>query len=129
MALKHLQSLVVRVSASAVDNGTGLEGKLRALRQAPVSYPRQHSPSYPMPKTGVRPSPSGAEDCGTALAVARAGRPGCWADVTCPTLARNPRGTIQSRWSRPLATTVTLRPGFTQARIPMRLFGAASVQG
>ena len=131
MALKHLPSLVLRVAATAVDNVTGLEGNSQAMRRfsAFLSYPRHASPSYLMADLGARLVQGGAVNRGTAQAVARAGRPGCWAGVSCRSLARNPRGTIQSRWSRPLATTVTLRPGFTQARSTLRLFGAASVQG
>jgi hypothetical protein len=127
MALKHLQSLVLRVAATAVDNVTGLEGKFQAMRRdsAFLSYPRLFSPSYSMAEPSMRLGRGGAVDRGTALAVARAGRPGCWAGVTCRNLARNPRGTIQSWWSRPLVITRALRPGFGQARIAHGLFGAA----
>ena len=129
MALKHLQSLVLRVAATAVDNVTGLEGKFQAMRpSAFLSYPRHFSPSYSIAEPRTRLGRGGAVDRGTALAVARAGRPGCWAGVSCRNLARNPRGTIQSWWSRPLAIPRALRPGFGQARITRGLFGAAFVR-
>ena len=87
MALKHLQSLVLRVAATAVDNVTGMDGKAGAMRSATafLSYPRYHSPS----------------------------------------LARNPRGTIQSGWSWPLAITATNRPGICQDQLASEIFGSA----
>jgi hypothetical protein len=111
MALKHLQSLVLRVAATTVDHGTGLEGKVGAMRRftAFLSYPRPDSPNYPMADRDVRTGRSGAENCGTAQAVARAGRPGCWANLSRRILARNPRGTVRSGWSRPMALTAQLR--------------------
>ncbi len=131
MALKHLQPLVQRVAAIMADNATGLEGKFRALGIAPafLSYPRHSLPSYPLAESDVRSGRGGAEDCGTAQAVARAGRPGCWASVPRQTLARNPRGTIQSRWSQPLAPTATRRPVLGQTRMTVRYFGADFMQG
>ena len=130
MALKQLQSLVLRVAATARDNVTGLEGKFQAMRgySAFLSYPRRFSPSHPTAEPAMRRSRGGAVDSGTALAVLRAGRPGCWASVARGNLARNPRGTIQSGWSRPLAILGALRPGFGQARIARGLFGAASTR-
>jgi hypothetical protein len=130
MALKHLPSLVLPVAATAVDNGTGLEAKLGTMRgfTAFLSYPRHDSPSYPMAETDARPSQGIATSCGMPQAVARAGRPGCWAGVTCRSLARNRRGTIQSRWSRPLATTVTLRPGLRQDPIASGVVDATFAQ-
>jgi hypothetical protein len=127
MALKHLQSLVLRVAATTVDSVTGLEGKFQAMRgfSAFLSYPRRLSPSYPMAEPDARLGRGGAVDRGTAQAVARAGRPGCLAGVSRRTLARNPRGTIQSGWSRPLAMTATVCPGWRQDRIASGLFGEA----
>lgn len=130
MALKNLQSLVLRVVAPAIDHGTGLDGKVRAVPQtsAFLSYPRPYSPRY-FVATETRVGRGSADKCGTALAVVRAGRPGCWADSGRHNLARNPRGTILSRWSRPLEPTATPRLGFIQGRMPQGLFGAALVQG
>ena len=129
MALKHLQSLVLRVAATAV-NGTGLESKAGAMRRftAFLSYPRPDSPSYPMAEPDARLGRGGAVNSGTAQAVARAGRPGCWAGGSRGRLARNRRGTIQSRWSRPLATTVTVRPGLRQDPIASGVVDAAFAQ-
>ena len=129
MALDRLQSLVLSVAATAIDNGTGLVRKTEAMRfSAFLSYPRHLSPSYPMAEPDARPGQGGAVNDGTAQVVARAGRPGCWAGVPCSNLARNPRGTIQSRWSRPLAKPATLRRGLRQPRITSTYFGIA-VQG
>jgi hypothetical protein len=127
MALKHLQSLVLRVAATTVDNVTGLEGKFQAMRGFPafLSYPRRLSPSYPMAEPDARLGRSDAVDRGTVQTVARAGRPGCLAGVSRRTLARNPRGTIQSGWSRPLAIAVTIRRGWRQGRSASELFGMA----
>jgi hypothetical protein len=119
MALKHLQSLVLPVAATVVDNGTGLERKLGVMGRftAFLSHPRHDSPSYLMADPDARLCPSGAENLGTAQAVAWAGRPACWASRSCPTLARIARGTIQSGWFRPLTITATRRHGLRQARM------------
>jgi hypothetical protein len=121
MALKHLQSLVVRLAGQAGEVVTGLEGKVRAMRgsSAFLSYPvgantRHDSPSYPLADP----------DVGTRNAALRAGRPECWAGVACRTLARNPREAIQSGWSRPLGEAAINR-GLRQVRMPSGLFGAA----
>jgi hypothetical protein len=126
MALKHLPSLVLRVAATAVDNVTGLEGNSQAMRRfsAFLSYPRHASPSYLMADLGARLVQGGAVNRGTAQAVARAGRPGCWARVSRRNLARNARGTIQSGWSRPLAITRALSPDRGPDRIASGLFGS-----
>ena len=126
MALDRLQSLVLSVTAT-VDNATGLVRKSSAMRfPAFLSYPRHLSPSY-QAEPDTRPGQSGAV-IGTAQAVARAGRPRCSAGVPCQNLARNPRGTIQSRWSRRLVKSVTMRRGLAKTRMATRLFGKA-VQG
>jgi hypothetical protein len=133
MALKHLQSLVLRVAAITGERATGLEGKCRVMRRfsAFLSYPRPDSPQYPMAEPDARQSQGSAVDLdrGTAQAVARAGRPGCAANLSRHNLARNPRGTIQSRWSRPLALTATSRLGLAQSRMPSRVFGMAFTRG
>src|SRR5262249_47802354 len=56
MALKHLQSLVLRVAATARDNVTGLEGKFQAMRgySACLSSPRRFSPSHHMAEPATR---------------------------------------------------------------------------
>ena len=124
MALDHLQSLVLSVAAS-VDNATGLVCKSSIMRfPAFQSYPRHLSPSY-QAEPDTRPGQSGAVNIGTAQAVARAGRPGCWAGVPCQHLARTARRTIHSRWSRRLVKPVTMRRGLTKSRMPNRLFGVA----
>lgn len=130
MALKNLQSLVLRVIAPAIDHETGLDGKVRAVPQisAFLSYPRPYSPRYVV-ATDTCVGRGSADKSGTAQAVARAGRPGCWARSARHNLARNPRGTILSRWSRPLEPTATPRLGFSQGRMTNGLFGAALVQG
>jgi hypothetical protein len=122
MALKSLQSLVLRVAASSVDRVTGLERKVQANGRAPAlqSYPRL-APCYPMADTDVRPGLGGAHR-GTAQPAVRAGRPGSWL------LARNPRGTIQSGWSRPRATVLMLSQGFSQARDVFGRIEAAIVE-
>src|ERR1700757_4088659 len=122
MALDRLQSLVVSVAASATDNATGLVRKSSAMRfPAFLSYPRHLSPSY-QAEPDTRPGQSGAVNIGTAQAVTRAGRPGCWAGVPCQHLARKARGTIHStRWSRRLVKPVTMRRGLTKSRMPNRL--------
>ena len=126
MALKQLQSLVLRVAATAVDNGTGLDGKFQSMRKYPafLSYPRPYSPEHRMAETDVWPRQGSADNCGTARAVTRAGRPGCSAGIT-RTSARTSRGTIQSRWSRPLGTTATLSLGLAQVRMSLGIFGTA----
>jgi hypothetical protein len=126
MALKHLQSLVLRVAAITGERATGLEGKCRVMRRSSafLSYPRPDSPHYPMAEPDARQGQGSAVNRGTAQAVARAGRPGCPANLSRHNLARNPRGTIQSRWSRPLALTATSRLGLAQTRMPSRVFGA-----
>ena len=127
MALKHLQSLVLRVAATAARDVTGLDSKFQAMRRysAFLSCPRRFSPSYDVAEPGTRLGRGGAVNRGTALAAVRAGRPECWASVSCRNLARNPGGTIQSWWSRLPVTTRALRPSFDQTRIPCGLFGAA----
>ncbi len=126
MALKQVQSLVLNVVATAVDNGTGLDGKFWGIGQKPafLSYPRPYSPSYPLAESDARLSQGNAVSTGIAQAGARAGRPGCLAGA-CLNLARNPRGTIQSGWSRQPRTTETLRRGHTQPRMSTRIFGMA----
>jgi hypothetical protein len=103
MALNHLQSLVSTVTTSVVGNVTGLERKASAMRDVTVSlpYPRLDSPQYPMADTVTRLSLGSAKHRGTAHAVARTGRSGCWSNP-CGSLAINSRGTILSGWSWPL---------------------------
>jgi len=48
---------------------------------------------------------------------------------SCPNLARNPRGTILSRWSRPMEESATISPDLSQARVPAGTCGTAFVQG
>jgi hypothetical protein len=128
MAQNRLQSLVQSVAATATDNATGLVRKSSAMRfSAFLSYPRHLSPSY-QAEPDTRPGLGDAVTGGMPMAMARAGRPGCWAGVPCLTLARNPRGTIHSRWSRPLAKPTTKRRGLRQPRITSRYIGIA-VQG
>jgi len=134
MALDRLQSLVVSVAASATDNATGLVRKSSAMRfPAFLSYPRHLSPSY-QAEPDTRSGQGGAVNIGTAQAVTRAGRPGCWAGVPCQHLARKARGTIHSRmhlkgmhlkrWSRLLVKPATVR-GLAKSRMANKLFGIA----
>jgi len=103
MALNHLQSLVSTVTTNVVGNVTGLERKASAMRDFTVSlpYPRLDSPQYPMADTVTRLGLGSAKRRGTAHAVARAGRSGCWSNP-CRSLAINSRGAILSGWSWPL---------------------------
>lgn len=121
MALKSLQSLVVRLAAQAGEVVTGLEGKVRAMRgfTAFLSYPRSAGQRHDSPSYRLADA-----DVGTPNAAIRAGRPGCWAGVLCRTLARNPRAAIQPGWPRPLGEAVMLTRGPRQSRMPARLFGA-----
>ncbi len=102
MALKRLQSLVLRVVATALDNGTGLESKVQGMRgySAFLSYPRPSSPKHPTAEPCAWLASSSAIDRGTAQAVTRAGRPECLAGLARRITARNTRGTIQSGCSR-----------------------------
>lgn len=105
MALNRLQSLVSTVTANVVvGNVTGLESKAVAMRDFTVSlsYPRLDSPRYPMADTVTRQRLGSAKHRGTAQAVARTGRSGCWSNRPCRAHAINSRGTILSRWSRPI---------------------------
>ena len=131
MALKRLQSLVLRALATTGERATGLDGKCPVMRgfSASLSYPRPDSPHYPMAEPDARPGQASAASRGTVQTVARAGRPGCPANRRRRILARNPRGTIQSRWSRRLVLTVTARLGLAQPRTPSRVFGIAFVRG
>jgi hypothetical protein len=103
MALNHLQSLVSTVATQVVGNVTGLESKAGAMRDftASLSYPRLDSPQHLMADTVTRLGLGSAKHRGTAQAVARAGRSGCWSN-RCRSLAINSRGTILSGWSWPL---------------------------
>ncbi len=99
MALNHLQSLVSNVATKVVGNVTGLESKPVVMRDftASLSYPRPDSPKYPMADTVTR-SLGSAKHRGTAQAVARTGRSGCWSNP-CRPLAINARGPFLSGWS------------------------------
>jgi hypothetical protein len=125
MELKHLHSLVVARDAVAVETKTGVVGNVQSMRafSAFLSYPRPDSPSYPADRD-ARTDRSGAKR-GTARAVARAGRLGTWTGQPCRILAINPRGTIQSRWSRQLANLATLSRELRQPRMPSKVFGTA----
>jgi hypothetical protein len=80
MALKNLQSLVLSVATAK--SATGLDGKFRVMRRLPafLSYPRHDSPRFLMAKPDAWLGR--AVNRGTAQAVARAGRPECWASVS-----------------------------------------------
>ena len=131
MALNHLQSLVLRVAPNVVDNVNSLVGKMGAMRDftAFLFYPRHDSPNYRMADADTRLGLGSAKHCGTARAVARAGRSECWANLSCLTLARNSRGAILSGWSWPLATTATPRPGYRQDHVASESIGSAYAQG
>jgi hypothetical protein len=104
MALNRLQSLVSLVTTPVVGNVTGLESNAGAMRgfTASLSYPRLDSPKYPMADAVTRLGLGSAKHRGTAHAVARAGRSGCWSNP-CRSLAINSRGAILSGWSWALA--------------------------
>jgi hypothetical protein len=103
MALNRLQSLVSNVTTTVEGNVTGLESKTGAMRDFMVSlsYPRLDSPQYPMADTVTRLGLGSAKHRGTAHAVARTGRSGCWSNP-CRPFAINSRGAILSGWSWPL---------------------------
>ncbi|MBI3409354.1 MAG: hypothetical protein HY040_13500 [Planctomycetes bacterium] len=102
MALNLLHKLVLRV-ASKGDHKAALREVSAAMGTVPAfpSLPGRKTPGFAGAVMEPRATWAGTGDFGTAQAVVRAGRPRSLACVPgTPILGRNPRGTIQSRWSR-----------------------------